>query len=226
MSWLFNELIYRPLLNLTVLLYGTVGFGDLGITIVLMTVVVRTAMLPLSLRTARSQRAMSQLAPEIEQLKQKHKGDVNAQSEAVMRLYRERGVSPLAGCLPLLIQLPLLIGLYRVFVNVFKPDALALLYPFVQGPAAIGHTALGVLDISAPNAFLAILAGAFQFWQVKLSAAGQPQNQPGAAMNRQMMFMLPLIIIVIGWNLPAGLTLYWTVTTLFSIGEQLYLKRA
>jgi len=225
MGWLFHEIIYRPLLNLTVVLYGTVGFGDLGTTIVLMTVAVRTAMLPLSLRTARSQKAMAQLAPEIERLKQQHKGDMNAQSDAVMRLYRERGVSPLSGCLPLLIQFPLLIGLYRVFTNVFKPDALSALYPFVHGPAAIGHTGLGLFDVSAANPFLAVTAGILQFLQVRMSLAGQPQNQPGAAMNRQMVLMLPVIIVVIGWNLPAGLTLYWVVTTLFSIGEQLYLKR-
>lgn len=225
MGWLFNELVFRPLLNLTVFLYGSVGFGDLGVTIVLVTVAVRAAMLPLSLRTARSQKAMAQLAPEIEKLKQQHKGDVNAQSEAVMRLYRERGVSPLSGCLPLLIQFPLLIGLYQVFVNVVKPDALAGLYAFVHGPEAINHVALGLFDISAANPFLALAAGALQFLQVRMSLTGQPQGQPGAAINRQMAVMLPAIIVVIGWNLPAGLTLYWTVTTLFSIGEQLYLKR-
>lgn len=221
---MFTEFIYRPLLNLAVLLYGAIGFQDLGVTIVLMTVLVRAMMLPLSLKAARSQRALAELAPELEHVKAQHKGDTNAQSQAVMQLYKKRGVNPLAGCLPLIIQLPLLIGLYQVFIGIFKPDALSLLYAAVPHPATINHITLGFLDISAPARILAILAGVLQFFQARMSLTAQPQTTQTAAMSKQMAYFLPLLIIVIGWNLPAGLTLYWIVTTLFSIGEQLYLK--
>ncbi len=222
---MFTKFIYQPLLNLAVLLYGTAGFHDLGFTIVFMTVLVRVAMLPLSLKAARSQRELAALAPELEQLKEKHKGDTAAQSEAVMRLYRERGVSPLAGCLPLLIQLPLLIGLYQVFIGIFKPDALTLLYAAVPHPSAINHVSFGFLDVSAPARILAIIAGVLQFVQARMALTTQPQTTQGAAMSKQMAYLLPVMIIVIGWNLPAGLTLYWITTTLFSIAEQLYLQR-
>ena len=227
MGNLFLQLIERPLLNLTILLYGTVGFADLGVAIILMTVIVRLVLMPLSIRTARTQRAMSRLAPELERLKEKHKGDTAAQSEAVMNLYRENKVSPLAGCLPLLIQLPLLLGLYRVFILVIKPQALTLLYSFVPHPGSINHLLLGILDISMPSRILAVVAGLLQFVLGRMMSASQ-QGAPAAAaaMNRQMMYLLPAIIIVIGWSLPAGLSLYWAVTTLFSIGEQLYIRRA
>lgn len=222
---MFTEFVYRPLLNLAVVIYDVVGFHDLGVTIILMTVAVRVCLLPLSLKAARSQRALAELAPELERVKEQHKGDKNAQSEAIMKLYKERGVNPLAGCLPLVIQLPLLIGLYQVFIGIFKPDALSLLYASVPHPEVINHVTLGILDISAPARILSILAGLLQFVQARMSLTSQPQSAQTAAMNTQMAYFLPILIIVIGWNLPAGLTLYWIVTTVFSIGELLYLKR-
>lgn len=227
MGNIFVQLIERPLLNLTILLYGTIGLADLGLSIILMTIVVRLALLPLSLKTARAQRAMNKLAPELERIKAQHKNDNAAQSEAVMKLYKDNGVNPLAGCLPLFIQLPLLIGLYRVFILVIKPQALTLLYSFVPHPATINHLILGLLDISTPSRVLALVAGALQFALGRLMSATQ-QGAPAAAaaMNKQMMYLLPVIIIVIGWSLPAGLSLYWGITTLFSIGEQLYIRRS
>ncbi len=222
---MFTTVIYQPLLNVLILLYGSVGFGDLGFTIILMTVLVRVVMLPLSLRSARSQRAMALIAPEVEKIKEQHKGDTSAQSEAVMKLYRERGVNPLAGCLPLIIQFPLLIGLYKVFLGVFQPGALDLLYNWVTRPDVINVVSFGFLNLSEPGRILAVVAGALQFLQARSSLATQPQSTQTSAMTKQMMYFLPLIIVVIGWSLPAGLTLYWIATTLFSIGEQLYLKR-
>ena len=225
MGALFSTIIYKPILNLTVLLYGTVGFGDLGVAIIAMTVLVRAVLLPFSMKTAKSQKAMAALAPEIEKIKAAHKGNTTAQSEAVMALYKERGVSPLAGCLPLLIQLPILIGVYRVFLKIFEPGSLDLLYSFIPHPQTISHVTLGVLDIIAANPFLAILAGITQFFQAKLAMTSQASTQQAAAVGQQMMYLLPVMIVVISWNLPAGLALYWVVTSLWSIGEQLYLRR-
>ena len=225
MTSLFTLLIYKPILNLTVALYSTVGFGDLGIAIIAMTVLVRALLLPFSMKTARSQKAMAALAPEIEKIKSAHKGNTTAQSEAVMALYKERGVSPLAGCLPLLIQLPILIGVYRVFLKIFEPDTLNLLYSFVPHPQSIAHITLGMLDISAKNPVLAVLAGVTQFFQARISMGSQPASAQTAAIGQQMTYIIPVMIVVISWSLPAGLALYWVVTSLWSIGEQLYLRR-
>ena len=120
MSSLFTEIIYRPILNLTVLVYNSVGFGDLGVAIIVITLVIRFALGPLSLKAARSQKALAELSPEIEKMKAKHPGDTNAQSQAIMALYKERGDNPLAGCHPLLLQLPILFGIYRVFLNIYS----------------------------------------------------------------------------------------------------------
>ncbi len=226
MSSLFSLFIYKPILNLTVVLYATIGFHDLGIAIIAMTILVRAALLPLSIRTARSQKAMAELAPHIEKLKETHKGNTTAQSEAVMALYREKGVSPLAGCLPLLIQLPILIGVYQVFLKIFRPETLNLLYSFIPHPGEISHIMLGLLDISAPSPVLAVIAGAAQFFQARAAMAQQAASPQAAAIGKQMMYMLPVMIVVISWSLPAGLALYWITTSLWSIGEQLYLRRS
>lgn len=225
MGNIFTTIIFQPILNLTVFLYNTVGFGDLGVAIIAMTVVVRAVLLPLSMKTMRSQRAMAQLAPEIEKVKAAHKGNTAAQSEAVMKLYKEKGVSPLAGCLPLLLQLPILIGVYQVFLKIFKPETLDLLYTFIPHPGSINHMMVGLLDISKGNAVLAILAGVTQFIQARAAMANQPATPQSAAINKQMTYLLPVMIVVISWNLPAGLALYWIATSLWSIGEQLYLNR-
>lgn len=225
MTSIFTTIIYQPILNLTIFLYGTIGFGDLGIAIIVMTMLVRAALLPLSLKMARSQKAMAELAPHVEKIKVQHQGNTTAQSEAVMKLYKESGVNPLMGCLPLLLQLPILIGVYRVFLNIFKPETLALLYGFIPHPGTINHFFFGLLDISKGNPVLAVLAGAAQFLQAKSIATNQPQAGQAAAMNRQMTYLLPAMIIVIGWSLPAGLAIYWIVTSLWSVGEQLYLRR-
>jgi YidC/Oxa1 family membrane protein insertase len=221
---LLTTLIYQPILNVTIFMYGTIGFHDLGVAIIAMTALIRGLLLPLSLKTTRSQKEMAVLAPQIEKIKEQHKGNTQAQSEEIMKLYKEHGVSPLAGCLPLLIQLPILIGVYRVFLDVFKPGTLDLLYRFIPHITSINHLSFGFLDISRSSPILAILAGVAQFLQARTMAVNQPKTSPTAALNTQMMYLLPVMIVVIGWNLPAGLALYWIATSLWSVGEQLYLK--
>lgn len=224
MSWIYNTFIYRPLLNLLVFLYGTVAFGDLGIAIIMMTVLIRAISLPLSLRTLRSQKEMAALSPELERIKEKHRGDQTAQGQATMELYRAHHINPLGGCLPLLIQIPVLLGLYRVFINVFKADSLSALYGFMPDPGTINTVMLGFLDLSRRSIPLALAAGAAQFILARMT---QSSNQGGqaAAINKQMLYFLPLMIIIVSWNLPAGLALYWVASTLFSMGEQWYIRR-
>lgn len=224
MTYLFTTIIYRPLLNILVLLYGSVSAGDLGIAIVLMTILIRALSLPLSLRMVRSQREMALLGPEMERIKEKHKDDKATQGQAMMELYKQHNINPLAGCLPLLIQIPVLLGLYRVFLNVFKPGSLDVLYGFIPNPGTINTISLGFLDLAARSIVLALMAGAAQFVHAWLSKTGKETGQ-AAMLGKQMLYFFPLMIIVISWNLPAGLALYWVVSTLLSIGEQWYAKR-
>ena len=202
---------------------------DLGLGIIALTVVIRFIFLPLSIKSQRSQRALNAINPHIQAIKEKHKNDQAAQGAAMMQLYKEHNINPLAGCLPLLIQLPILISLYQVFIAGLKPQSLVMLYPFVYNPGAINPLFLGFISIAGRNVFLAILAGVLQFIQAKQSMAYMKASAGGAnpqiaALNTQMLYFFPIMIVIIGWNIQAGLILYWITTTLFSIGEQLYLR--
>lgn len=230
MSAFFHTILLDPLLNITVWIYNVIPGHDLGVSIIVLTVAIRLILSPLSLKALRSQREMNDLAPKIKEVQEKFKNDKAAQSAAVMQLYKDHGVNPFGGCLPLLIQLPLLIGLYRTFLTIARGQDLgAHLYSFVAHPAALQTYFLGLINTATKNPYLAILAGLLQFVQAKMSMQGQKTNstpgQMGAALNTQMLYFFPVMIIIISWNLPAGLTLYWVATTLFSIGEQFYLRR-
>lgn len=223
MTWLFTTIISQPLLNALVFLY-TIAASDLGIAIIILTVIIRLLSLPLSLKMLRSQRDMAELAPELEKIKEQYKGDKSAQGQAMVALYKEHNINPLAGCLPLLVQIPILLGLYRVFLNVFKPESLEMLYSFVPNPGTIETISVGLIDLGVRSIPLALAAGAAQFIHARYA---NPQGQTGQAamISKQMMYFFPIMIIVISWNLPAGLALYWVVSTLTSIGEQWYIKR-
>jgi YidC/Oxa1 family membrane protein insertase len=242
----WNELIVYPLINALVLLYD-IFFRDFGIAIVVLTVVLRAALYPLFLAQLRSQRVQQELAPAIAEIRKKYKNDRQRFAEEQMKLYRERGFNPMAGCLPLLLQMPILFGLYSALSQVgcglgqfavqscqgIKGEELAtILYPLVPNPIQAGETLrttsiflpwseLGLADID-PFRILPVLAGLVTFVS---SAMTMPKKQPQTddPMQRSMQMMIwytPILTVVFGWGLPAGLSLYWIVTTLFSILQQ------
>lgn len=226
----YNLILYRPLFNAVMFLYNIIPGHDFGLAIIALTVVIRLTFFPLSVRTIRSQRALSKINPKIKEIKEKFKNNAQAQSAAIMNLYKEHKVNPLSGCLPLLIQLPILIALYQAFGAGFKPDSLNLVYGFISNPGHIEPISLGFLDITSRSVLLAIITGAFQFLQLRQNSAmmksssADPGQKEVQALNSQMLYFFPVIIIIIGWNLPAGLLLYWLTTTLFSMSEQVYIK--
>ena len=232
MGNLFNQIIYEPIFNALIALYNVIPGNDFGLTIIVLTIIIRLIFLPLSLKAARAQRMISALQPKIRAIQEQYKNDKTAQAQATMALYREHKVNPAGGCLPLLIQLPILIALYRALVNGFKPESLTLLYGFVANPGVVNNIAFGFFDLSQPSHWLAIFTGIVQFIQSKVALSKQVKAPPGTKtgvfdpelMGKQMLYFFPVMIVVIGWNLPAGLVLYWAITTVFSILEQLYVN--
>ena len=227
MMTLYTEILYRPLFNAVVFLYNVLPGQDFGLAIIALTAFIRVVFFPLSIRTVRSQKSLNQLNPKMQEIKQRLKGDSSAQSAEIMKLYKEHKVNPLAGCLPLLIQLPILIALYQAFIAGLKPENLSMLYGFVFNPGVIDKISFGFLDVTSKTPLLAIFAGGAQFiqaWAAKAQNQGLSPNKEMAALNSQMLYFFPIMIIIIGWNLPAGLILYWITTTVFSILEQLYIK--
>jgi YidC/Oxa1 family membrane protein insertase len=143
-----------------------------------------------------------------------------------MELYKIHKVNPISSCLPLLIQLPILIALYQVFIRSLNGQELMGIYSFVPKPETISPMFLGVMNLSHANIIMAAIAALLQYWQAKLML---PKNktQDGTAkmMQYQTLYLLPAVTLFIGWKLPASLPLYWIVTTLFGIAQQYYIIR-
>jgi YidC/Oxa1 family membrane protein insertase len=223
---IYNDIIYRPLLNLLVFFYNIIPGHDIGIVIILVTIVIRLILAPSFHKSLKSQKAMNDLQPKLNEMREKHKDDKEAQAKAMMELYKEHKINPLSSCLPLLLQLPILIGLYQVFRVALGGHDIAGLYSFVKAPAMISANFLGLVDLSKPSILFGVIAGAAQFWQSKMmmpKTAGQDATMK--AMQLQTTYVLPVISVIIAIKLPAGLPLYWIVTTLFAVGQQLYIKR-
>lgn len=226
MNTFFQTIFYQPILNLLVFLYNT--FGDLGLAIIFLTLIVKLILFPLSKKSIKSQKSLQELQPKIDELKKKHKDDKQAQSVALMALYKENKVNPFSSCLPLIIQLPFFFAIFRVFKDGFAQNHLDLLYPFVNNPEIINTVTLNFFDLSEKNVILAILAGLAQFWQGKMIQVKKPEIKTEGAkdenmlsvMNKQMLYVMPAVTVFIGLSFPAGLTLYWFLTTLFTVAQQ------
>jgi len=229
---IFNEVLYRPLLNLLIFIYNIIPGHDFGIAIILVTVLIRLILFPLSIKGVKSRKALEVLQPKIKEIQKKYK-DKQEQAKQMMNFYKENNINPASGCLPLLIQLPIIIALYRVFIGVMDSGKFDLLYSFVKSPDHINSWFLGIIDLAVPSIFLGIIAGAFQFWQSKIMFKNVPQPQSKTkgkmniqqTMSRQMIYFMPIITILIAAKLPAGLPLYWAVTTIFGVGEHLLVQR-
>lgn len=231
LSLAYNDAIYRPILNLLVALYNIIPGHDIGVVIILVTIVIRLLLAPFMHKSLKSQKAMSALQPKIAELKEKHKDDQAAHAQATMALYKEHNVSPFSSCLPLLIQLPILIALYQVFRKALIGN-LDGLYAFVHNPGVLNPKLFGLINLATPNIAFAIVAGLVQFWQSWMvmkwqtnASNGAKQDTTQKALNAQMLYILPLVSVFIAWKLPAGLPLYWIVTTLFAVGQQYYINR-
>lgn len=231
MGGFFHTILYVPIFNLLVFLYEVMPGADIGFAIIALTVLIKLILWPFMSKSLKSQKALQELQPKIEELKGKHGDDREGLAKGMMELYQKEKVNPLASCLPLLVQLPILIALYQVLLGGFAADTLTQLYPFVANPGSINHVFLGVIDLSVSSLYLAVLAGYFQFFQTRMLMAKRPPKQVAgkkgafdetmlASMNKSMLMFMPAITVVIGATLPAGLTLYWVTVNIVSILQQ------
>lgn len=231
MSSIFQVVFYEPILNLLVFLYNIIPGHDIGLAIIVMTIIIKIILLPLSKQSIKSQKALQSLQPKIEELKKKYANQREELGRAMMALYKQEKVNPFSSCLPLLIQLPFLWAVFVVFRDGLSNHALNNIYSFISQPGVINPVSFGLIDLSKPNVVLAVLAGLAQFWQAKMMSTKRPEvNSAGARdenmmaiMNKQMLYLMPILTVVIGLSFPGGLALYWLVTTVLTAVQQLYL---
>ncbi len=226
---IFNEVLYRPLLNILFLLYQYLPGHDLGIAVIALTILIKFIFYPLGTQTIKSQKEMAEIQPKIKEIQVKYKDDKEKQTKLIMDLYKEKKMNPFSGCLPLLIQLPILFALYQVIRKGLNLEAIKSLYHFIPHPTQIDPTFFGIINLTSPNMALAILAGISQFLQLKTMPQTQKTKNPQAdisqMMTKQMIYVFPIFTIFICLKIPSAIALYWIVMNLFSIGQQYLLSK-
>lgn len=224
MQALFQTLLYVPIFNAFVALYNIIP--DVGVVIIIITVLLKLLLYPLTKSSIAAQKSISEIQPKLEELKKLHKDNQQMLAQETMRLYKENKVNPLGSCLPILIQLPIFIAIYWVFREGLTTNNFDVLYSFVKNPEHINTMSMGFLDLGkSGNVILALLAGAAQYWQAKMMQSKRPPKEAGAGgkdedmasiMNKQMLYFMPIMTIIIGFQFQAGLALYWFVSTLLT----------
>lgn len=228
---MFHDFIYQPMYNILVALYNFIPGQDFGMAIIAFTIFLRALLIPLYKKQVESQKRLQEMQPKIKEIQQKHKNDKEKQTKEMMDFYKKNKTNPFSGCLPLIVQLIFLIAIYKVLINISSAGFVVKgeeLYSFVSNPGTIKHFFLGIIDLARPNVYLAILAAAAQFYQTKMLIKKQPERaknesgQPdfGQIMNKQMLYLGPLLTLFIGIKFAAGLALYWLASTLFMIVQQ------
>jgi YidC/Oxa1 family membrane protein insertase len=211
---LFNTYIHQPILWLLVFIYQNLSFHDLGLAIVILTVLVRLVLLPIFYKGAKDQTIIQKIQPHIKKIQLDHKDDKEKQAKELMALYKEHRVNPFSSIFFLVLQLPIFIALFNIFTK--EITAVAFESRFFLGFVALDEKSL----------VLAFLAALLQYFQAKMMMSHSGAAGGSGAMNQKMMLYIgPVITIVVLWNLPAAIGLYWAVSNLFSIGQQYFINK-
>ncbi|MBU6370743.1 MAG: YidC/Oxa1 family membrane protein insertase [Patescibacteria group bacterium] len=234
MHAILKALIYKPLYNALIFFIAVIPFHNVGVAVILFTILIKVILFPLSQKSVKTQFAMKQVEPELNALKEKYKDNKQLQAEKVMALYQERGINPFSGILLLLIQFPILMALYYMFLHGGLPAVNhANLYSFTLVPAHVSSTLFGV-DVAAKSTVFALLAAVAQFFQMQFMLPKQPKKAAGTpnfsdelsrSMNTQMKYVMPVIIFVIARNFAVVVSLYLITSSLFAIGQEMYVRR-
>lgn len=231
---IFNTILYQPMLNILIWLYGLIG--NFGLAIIILTLLIKLFLRPLNKKAIASQKAMSEIQPKMQEIQNKYKNDREKQALELVSLYKKENFNPFAGFLLLFLQIPIILALFYVVKNGINISEIGQsLYFFVKLPSAIypyliNFNGYEILDLSKPNVYLAILTAGAQYLQIKTSAPqsiAKPKdgennnmNEIGNIMQKQMGFFVPIMTFIVLFNLPAALGLYWVVSTVVSIFEQ------
>ena len=229
---LWNAILYKPFVNVLAFLISAIPGGDVGIAIIILTLLVKTALIPLSQRSIESQAKMKLLEPEMKKIKN---GGATKEEQArqTMELYKKHKTNPFSGCLLVLIQIPIIFALYYVFYKGIKFDN-GVLYSFAHVPEKMNMIFLGLVDISKKSLILALLAGVSQFLQAHYMPKSAPlkstdkasfQESFAQSMQMQMKYFLPILIVFIAYNISGAVALYWITSNMFTVVQQIYANK-
>ncbi|HVM77314.1 MAG TPA: YidC/Oxa1 family membrane protein insertase [Candidatus Paceibacterota bacterium] len=226
MNW-YQTIFYQPILNVLIYFYDTIALHNLGLAIIMVTLLLRSILYPFFHKGAKQQMLMQRIQPQVKKIQETHKNDIQKQSEALIALYKEHGVNPFSSFLLLLIQLPILIALYWALRSGLGSGQITGLYHFVPNPGAL-NTTFWFINLAVPSWTLLILAALAQYVQARLAIYKQPKDHvpsPAERIARQMSFIGPIMTIVIFYSLPAAVALYWLFSSLFSVVQQYFVNK-
>src|SRR3990167_8759116 len=231
MSFLYHTFFFDPLYNSLIVLFKFLPWADAGIIVIILTILVRLILFPLSKRAVITQMKMTEIAPDLQKIKEQYKNNTEEQAKKTLDLYKTKGVNPFSGIFVIIIQIPIIFALYQIFLH-FPVVNADLLYSFVEVPQAINTTFLGFINITAKSAVLAFLAALSTFLQFKVSMKEQKAptgnsfgDNLARSMQTQMKYFFPVIVFFISYSISGVIALYWLTTNLFSIGQELFVRR-
>ena len=218
MGNLFSTYIYEPILAALVFIYNNLAFGDLGIAIILLTVVIRFILLPVFYKSAKDQTLLQKLQPHIKKIQLDHKDDKEKQAKALLELYRTNRLNPFSGIALLIIQLPVFFAMFKIFSQ------------GVSLPVFDNTLFFGFINLAERSIGIALIAAILQYFQAKLTLPkGGGKKEQGmsqlASLGKTMTVVGPVITFVILFNLPSALGIYWVTSTVFSIVQQFFINK-
>ena len=222
---MFETIFIKPLFNFLILIYNFLPVKDLGLAVIAFVIIIRLILYPVFKSSFKSQMVISKLQPEIAKLQKQYKNDQTKQAEALMELYKTNNFNPLSGFGSLIIQVPIMIALYQVFLNGIRNLRFDWLYHFVDKPLAFNASLLGLVDLLKPNTLLVILAFIFQFIQIYFSSKRTLANQQ-QFINKATLFISPFLTLIILMPLPSVISVYWLITTIFSIVQYYLIEKS
>jgi len=242
MHAIWNTIIYQPIYNALVFVLHSITIGDVGLAVILLTIVVKLILSPLTKKSIRNQILMKKMEPEINLIK-KNFPNKEEQSKKTFELYKKYGTNPFSGCLLIFIQIPIIIALYYVFYSNTSIDT-SLLYSFIQTPSSLHTNFLGLFEMGGKSIVLAVLAGLSQFVQAYLSLPIKTKNAKSISINQDgkeepkdfqsrladsmqmnIIYILPIMTVFISYKTSAAVALYWITSTIFTIAQEWYIRR-
>jgi YidC/Oxa1 family membrane protein insertase len=240
MSAIWNSIFYQPIYNILIFIINNVTFGDVGFAIILVTIIIKFALAPLTKKSIKSQILMKRMEPEIKQIK-KDFPNKEEQARKTFELYKKYGTNPFSGCIVVLIQLPVIFALYYVFLKGLSLDTGAI-YSFMAKPTVMNTNFLGLIELGGKSLVLALLAGITQFIQghlaspvkakVEVLPAGTVpevktfQDELSGSMQTNIKYILPIFIVFISWKISAAVALYFVISNIFTIAQEWYIRRS
>lgn len=233
----WNQTLYRPIYNALIFLIDVMPGKSLGAAIIVLTLLIRGLLYGQNKKALTAQKKMAVVQPKLNELREKYKDNQQKLAEETMKIWQENKVNPMSGCLPILIQFPILIALYFVVQDGLNPDQAVFLYEPLKTFAFqnVSTNFLGLLELTKQNIYvLPLVVGGLQFAQLYLANSRNKQNKTEKKDSTQdqmqsvqntMLYFMPAMIAVISATLPAGVGLYWGTSTLFAIIQQIIINK-